>query len=199
MPLPSEDGYVNVSVNFDVAIDANSKIQLFGETFTAPGNVIVADVTLPVTALYDASGQTGLLEIWEPSDALGSIKCQLANDGGADGTNLAGAYQVAAKALAAGFQAILEGEFDCSGATPYAGNYSAPEYYKQENFGRVALGMMAHYLFGHVDATVAITNDAAFVDAMLSTGSGMAVDTAGMLSPGMSLPLLEMRNWPLAS
>jgi hypothetical protein len=39
--------------------------------------------------------------------------------------------------------------------------------------------MMAHYLFGHVDATVAITNDTAFVEAMLSTGTGMAVDTTG--------------------
>jgi hypothetical protein len=178
MPRPD---YVNVEVNFDITVDADSKIQLFGETFTAPTNVIVADVTLPVTALYDASGQTGLLEIWEPSDALGDIKCQLANDGGdaEDAPDLSGYYQAAAKALAAGFQAILEGEFDCSGATPYAGNYTAPEYYEQENFGRVALGMMAHYLFGHVDATVAITNDVAFVESMLSTGAGKAVDTTG--------------------
>jgi hypothetical protein len=76
---------------------------------------------------------------------------------------------VAAKALATGLQAVLEGEFDCSGATPYEGNYTDIEYYKQANFGRVALGAFAHYLFGHVDATAAITNDAAFVANMLAT------------------------------
>jgi hypothetical protein len=46
------------------------------------------------------------------------------------------------------------------------------EYYKQRDFGRVALGAFAHYLFGHVDATAAITNDAAFVEHMLSVTAG---------------------------
>jgi hypothetical protein len=159
---------VPVEVNFNVAIDADSKVILFGEAAPVMQNVIVAEQTLPVTALYDASDSTGLIEIWEPSDALGNIRCQLANNGGADGASLSGAYQVAAAELATGLQAILEGEFDCSGATPFDNYIANVEYYKQENFGRVALGAFAHYLFGHVDATAAITNDVAFVDNMLA-------------------------------
>ena len=161
-------GHVAVEVNFNVAIDADSKVFLFGEAAPTMLNVIVAEQTLPVTALYDASGSTGLIELWEPSAAQGNIRCQLANDGGEAGASLAGAYQLAAAALASGLQAVLQGAFDCSGATPFDGYAANIEYYKQDNFGRVALGAFAHYLFGHVDATAAITNDEAFVTNMLA-------------------------------
>ena len=171
MSLPAP---VPVKVNFNVVIDADSKVQLFGEAAPAPTNVIVAEQTLPVTALYDPENSKGLLEIWEPADAQGDIKCQLANSdtSATGGPVLTGAYQVAAKRLAAGLEAILCNRFDCSGAIPYNGYLANVEYYKQRDFGRVALGMMAHYLFGHVDATAAITNDKAFVQSMLSVSAG---------------------------
>ena len=177
MSLPAS---VPVKVNFNIVIDADSKVKLFGEQVPAPTNVIVAEHTLPVTALYDPENLKGLLEIWEPSDAQGDIKCQLANSdtSATGGPVLTGAYQTAAKRLAAGFEAILCDSFDCSGASPYS-NYAANvEYYKQRDFGRVALGMMAHYLFGHVDATAAITNDKAFVESMLSISAHGDNETA---------------------
>jgi hypothetical protein len=92
---------------------------------------------------------------------------------------MAGAYKVAARRLAQGIEALLCDEFDCSGALPFDGYNANEEYYKQRDFGRVALGAFAHYLFGHVDATAAITNDIAFVHNMLSVTAGGADETAG--------------------
>jgi hypothetical protein len=168
-------------VNFNVSIDADSKVVLFGEAAPTMTNVIVAEHVLPVTALYDASGTVGLIEIWEPSNAQGNIRCQLANDGGdASGAPVfLGAYKESARRLARGIQRLLCDAFDCSGATPFNA-YTEEEYYKQRDFGRVALGAFAHYLFGHVDATAAITNDVAFVQNMLSvTAAGGNEDASG--------------------
>jgi hypothetical protein len=177
MSLPAP---VPVKVNFNVVVDADSKALLFGEPIPTPTNVIVATLALPSSALYDPDTNKGLIELWEPADAQGDIKCQLANSdtSSSGGPNLTGAYQVAAKKLATGLEALLCDSFDCSGAVPF-NNYAANiEYYKQRDFGRVALGMMAHYLFGHVDATAAITNDKAFVQSMLSVSAAGDDDTA---------------------
>jgi hypothetical protein len=178
MSLPQP---VPVEVNFNVEIEADSKVQLFGETFTAPAGFIVAEHTLPVEALYDASGVKGLIEVYEPISAQGDIKCTLAHtdSSGNGGPNLSGAYQVTAKELAKGLQTLLCDEFDCSGAVPFDNYTSEVKYYKQRDFGRVALGSFAHYLFGHVDATAAITNDVAFVQNMLSINAAGDDETAG--------------------
>jgi hypothetical protein len=175
---------IPVKVNFNVTIDANSRIELFSEPFVIPQNIIVAERNLPVSALYDEGGQTGLLEVWEPSDAQGDIKTQLANTdssgNGQGGPDLSGAYQVACKAFAQGLQAVLCDKFDCSGVTPFSiTRYAGIEQYtKQRDFGRVALAYFAHVLFGHVDATAAITNDVAFVQNMLSINAAGADETA---------------------
>jgi hypothetical protein len=174
MSLPA---HVAVEVDFNVEIDAKGEIVLFGEAAPTVENVIVATQTLPVTALYEAdvSGDKfGLIEIWEPSAAQGNIRCQLANYGGADGPDLSGVYQTAAARLADGFERLLCDEFDCSGVAPYIESKYAgiEEYQTQRDFGRVMLGVYAHYLFGHVDATAAITNDKAFVESMLSCSAG---------------------------
>jgi hypothetical protein len=81
------------------------------------------------------------------------------------GDNFSNAYKVASERLAKGLQRILCDRFDCSKATPYSNNTYrlSEEYYCQRDFGRVALGTIAHSLFGHVDATAAITNDLQFV------------------------------------
>ena len=178
MSLPAP---VPVKVNFNVVVDADSKVTLFGELAPVASNVIVAERKLPVVALYDEANKKGLLEFWEPADAQGDLKCQLANSdtSATGGPVLTGAYQVAAKRLATGLETILCDKFDCSGAVPYTNYYANAEYYKQRDFGRVALGMMAHYLFGHVDATAAITNDKAFVESMLSVSAGGDDETAG--------------------
>jgi hypothetical protein len=163
---------VPVRVNFNVSIDAQSQITLFSHPLVIPQNIIVAERELPVSALYDEDLQKGLLEVWEPSDSQGDIKTQLANtdSSGNGGPDLTGAYQVASKTFAQGLQAVLCDAFDCSGVNPFSiTKYRGiPQYTRQRDFGRVALAYFAHVLFGHVDATAAITNDKAFVESMLS-------------------------------
>jgi len=160
----------NVSVNFQVEIDASGNLNIFGKEAPVVQNVIVAQRTLPVNALYDSSNRTGLIEFWEPSDNPDTIKVQLANTHNVDpsGSDLSGAYQVHSKLLAKGLEYVLCDAFDCSNASPFKSYTDKVEYTMQRDFGRVALGCFAHYLFGHVDATSAITNDIQFIQKMLS-------------------------------
>ncbi len=170
-----------ISVNFNVVIDASGNLEVFNAAAPVVTNVLVAEHILPVAALYDPENNKGLLELWEPTDAQGDIHVQLAdtNRAASGGLNLTGAYQVASKAIASGLEAILCDEFDCSGAAPFSSYTGNVEYYKQRDFGRVALATYAHHLFGHVDATAAITNDKAFVEAMLSCSAAGDDETAG--------------------
>ena len=158
-----------------MTIEGDSALSVFGQVKEAVSNVIVAEVGLPVNALYDGANEVGLLELWEPSADPDNIYVQLADyddSANADygGLNLTDAYKAAAKRLARGFERVLCGAFDCSNAVPFnASKYAGiEEYTKQRDFARVALGAFAHYLFGHVDATSAITNDVAFIRDMLS-------------------------------
>jgi hypothetical protein len=173
-----------VVVNLDVLVDANGTINVFGQAPPSVSNVVVANVTLPVNALYDVSGTSNsgvtnsLFEFWEPSDAIGT-KAATKGTGARD-------YSKMTKKFVRDLQAIFEGSFDCSGASPFnAGAYTGnANYTTQADFGRLALSAYSHYLFGHVAATAAITNDQAFMDSMLSKSGGAykyaaASDVAG--------------------
>jgi hypothetical protein len=170
-----------IEVNFNVLIDASGNLEVFNAAKPVVANVVVAEHTLPVTALYDANGNKGLIELWEPVEAQGDIKVQLADTDltASGGINLVGAYQTASKTLASGLEAILCDTFDCSAASPFTAYTGNVEYYKQRDFGRVALATYSHYMFGHVDATAAITNDKAFVQGLLSVAAGGDDETAG--------------------
>ena len=202
----------SVEVNLNVLIDASGNLDVFNAAKPTVGNVIVAEKTLPVTALYDAANTVGLLELWEPSDSQGDIKVQLANTNQTSegGLNLAGKYETSSKRLADGFEALLCDKFDCSGASPFSGYTTRVEYYKQRDFGRVALATYAHYMFGHVDATAAITNDKAFVEGILSTNGtagddesagGAAARYAGWAasSKKSSIDANPVKDWSTAS
>ncbi len=186
-PAPSPSGGITsashtpVTVNFNIAIEGDSNITIFGEQAPQVTNVIDAEVDLPVNALYDgrdSANMKGLIELWEPVDRADDIYAQLANtDSTANGgENLTGAYKVTLRQFAKGLQRILCGAFDCINATPFnESKYaSSIEYTTQRDFGRVALGCFAHFMFGHVDATSAISNDTQFVKSMLSITSDAA-------------------------
>ena len=179
--MPVSVPHAPIEVNFNVLIDASGNLEVFNAAKPVVANVIVAEHTLPVTSLYDEANNGGLLELWEPTDAQGDIKVQLAdtNRVSEGGLDLTAKYQGASKALAAGLEAILCDKFDCSGASPFSAYTGNVEYYKQRDFGRVALATYAHYMFGHVDATAAITNDKAFVQGMLSIAAGGDDESAG--------------------
>jgi hypothetical protein len=183
-------------VNFNVEIEGNSNLNIFGDQFVAPTNVIIADQVLPVNALYDSVAKKGLIEFVEPSADPDNIYVKLAstNSSAAGGDDFTDAYKVTLRQLAKGLQRVLCSEFDCVNALPYSeSKYSGVvEYTTQRDFGRVALGAFAHYLFGHVDATAAITNDVAFVKNMLSlTGSGANAAVVDETSAGAAARYAE--------
>jgi hypothetical protein len=185
-----------IEVNFNVEIDGNSNLNIFGDVFVAPTNIIVADQVLPVNALYDSVAKKGLIEFVEPSADPDNIYVKLAstNSSAAGGDDFTDAYKVTLKQLAKGLQRILCSEFDCVTALPYSeSKYSGVvEYTTQRDFGRVALGAFAHYLFGHVDATAAITNDVAFIKNMLSlTGAGANAAVVDETSAGAAARYAE--------
>jgi hypothetical protein len=184
-----------IQVNLNVEIEADSALDIFGEAAPIVSNVVVAEVELPVNALYattQSAAVEALIELWEPADAQGTIKAKLASTNSYDAVTLgedmsdngAGAYKKAAKRLAKGLQKLLCGTLDASAAVPFV-DYSdnSVEYYKPRDFGRLALAVFAESLFGHVDATAAITNDKAFVEHMLSLnaqGDNEAIDASGV-------------------
>lgn len=172
-----------IAVNFNVEIDADSHLDVFGSVPPTVENVVVAEVTLPVNALYElvagegSSSETSFIEFWEPAASQGDIKAQLADVG-----PLADSYNAHSKRLAKGLQKVLCGNLDASAAAPYV-EYGDVQYTTQRDFGRLALGALADALFGHVDATAAITNDKAFVEHMLSLsaeGDNELADASGV-------------------
>jgi hypothetical protein len=175
---------IPVEVNFNITVDADGVVNILGEEAPTVERVIVADVKLPVNALYDAS--TALIEFWEPENNVNDIHVSLANSGddiAVDASNnpidLTNAYKVCSKRLARGLQKVLCGKFDASGISPFE-DYSDERQYTQRNFGRLTLANIAHDVFGHVDATMAITNDKTYIKSMLSLSS---TDYAGIDNP----------------
>lgn len=169
--------HTNVIVNFNAEIDASGQIRVFGTTPTDISlNVIYPHVTLPVNALYD--GSSALIEFFEPDNDLGNIHVKLASSPQFDVSNVP-SYQYTSTILAKALQKILVDQFDCSSASPfddpkYTNNI---QYTTHREFGRVALSTYTHYLFGHVAATAAITNDVSFIQDMLSISDKGANNT----------------------
>jgi hypothetical protein len=156
----------NVKVDLNVSIDASGNVEVFGQAEPTVSNLVVCAQTLPVTDLYvsDAANQS-LIKFWEPSGALGDISGAVVT-----------AFAISkATAFTTDLNAVVNGSMDASGATPFndagAGYTSTSQYYTHSSFGRLALSAYAHYLFGHVAATAAITNDAAFISAMNGEGA----------------------------
>ena len=159
-----------VEVNLNIAVAASGTIDIFTEAFVAPVNVIEADVKLPASALYTATNS--MFEFWEPSDATGTRKAALAGDytaaGEIDDADNTRDWQLLTRELANGIQECLEGEFDATLATPFNNVKYAAVHKSLLNFGDLAYRSYLHYVLGHVDATFAISNDAAFKSAMLA-------------------------------
>ncbi len=150
----------SVIVNLGIRVDAEGEIVVFGQQPPSMSEYVDCSVSLPISALYsDASNS--LFEFWEPSDAIGTIKATHATSRNNSGLIVN---------LASGLQSVLEGELDASTSIPFKNSkYSSESAYRVfNNFGRLALSSYAHYLFGHVAATAAISNDQDFMDKFLA-------------------------------
>jgi hypothetical protein len=157
----------NVVINLNVKVDTSGNIEVFGDSETEVVNIIRAVVKLPTNCLYNITTDDSLIEFIEPTSDLSTIVGRLRQSGNKSYVSLLPSF-------AYYFQKILEGNFDCSGASPfndvikYANN---PDYTTQADFGRLLLSVYAHYLFGHLAATVAITNDDSIIKSTLSFNS----------------------------
>jgi hypothetical protein len=176
--------HIPVQVNFEVEITGDSNINVFGTEFVPPTNILTAVETLPVNALYDATTNKGLIELWEPSADPDNIYCQLANtnSSAAGGPNLTDSYKDTLKILARGIQKVLCRDIDCSQAIPFNDpKYGGAQMYTvQRDFGRLAIAVFAHYFFGHVDATTVISNDRQLIMNMLSLNNTTAGEAAAV-------------------
>ncbi len=176
-----------VVVNLGIQVDANGEITVFGQQPEVVSEYVDCSVNLPTSALYMDSNNA-LFEFWEPSDAIGTRKATHAP--GRNNTSLA-------VTLASGLQSILEGEMDASTSIPFSNSKYASEsaYRVFNNVGRLALSSYAHYLFGHVAATAAITNDQDFMDKFLAydTGAASAYDATSWAASSESQANLSLR------
>ena len=159
-----------VVVNFNVNVDASGNVEVFGQGLPDAPNPVVCAVNLPVADLY-GSDANAVFEFQEPASALGTRVARRTQAG-----------WTKAEDLRADLNSIINGTMDASGAIPFndAKYASTEEYYKHETFGRLALSMYAHYLFGHVAATAAITNDQPFMDNMNGNTEGTALLGKGL-------------------
>ncbi len=181
-----------VTVNLNVEVNADGEIKVFGAPAPTLTNEVVATCKLPVTALYDSDANgtlgAGLIEFWEPSNDLGNIYAQLAGYA-ADSqfkVNGVATYKTTAKELAKGLQKVLVSQLDATAASPFNNakydGANDDDYRKCSDFGRLALSVYSHYIFGHVDATAAITNDEDVMANMLSLSSTDNVKEGGSAS-----------------
>jgi glycosidase len=166
-----------VEVNLDIQIDASGSLRIFSESASTPSNIIDASENLAVSALYvDASNS--FFEFQELSTTRGEFIGELATH---EGRN----YRDHVDPLVNGLQGCLTGTLDASGASPF--NLSmydnVSEYKEHSSFGELALAVYAHYMFGHVAATAAITNDVDFVNRMDSSGVGQIINKDGNGTP----------------
>ncbi len=155
-----------VSVNLNININTEYGVTIFEDTPISVNDIVICKTKLGVSNLYvsDAADQA-LFEFQGQDDEIaGRIVSNFANE-----TN----YTFLVSALAA----ILTDDSNSSDAlnayqaAPF-NNYinDVPQMKLYKSFGRLALAAYAYYLFGHVQATAAITNDTALINFMNGEG-----------------------------
>jgi hypothetical protein len=154
-------------VNLRALIDSSASVAVFGPSAEVINNVVWCGVTLDVSALYvDASH--ALFEFWEPSEARGTLKAQIA------GTRDA---QARAQHFSVSLANVIAGAMDASAANPFQA-YPGAAYTQYASFGDLTLAYAAEGMFGHPSATAAITNDVEIVDGFNSAASKDTAITA---------------------
>jgi hypothetical protein len=187
-----------VEVNLNVNIDASGTINVFGYVPETHDNIVDCSLGLAVAALYDvaktgvtidASSQlqaNSFFEFMEKDSSFGSIEARLSAAEGRD-------YKVLVKSFVNGLHASLRDKLDATAAEPFNNaKYTLDSQRKSDNFGRLALRVYADHLFGHIDATAAITNDVDFMNFM--NGPDVNVDPSnGVITPDSSKASLAAR------
>ncbi len=181
----------NVTVNLNVGATAAGAISVFGESAPEPQEVIVAMQPLPLSVFYSANGgvdsttgidaATGMWRFKEPSTAPNTRVAEVSKNEldapGYSSLTIADGTNPLIEALHACFTAGSAHPLDTRAsedvgaavAQPFDAdkyNANAEDYRVYPTIGALALALAAHEIFGHVQATAAISNDTDFVEHM---------------------------------
>lgn len=157
----------SVSVSLRVSVGVSGDVDIFTSGGVTVNNVVACEINVPHTDLY-SSATNAVFEFWEPSGARGDISGAVA--GMLSSLNGQGYARLAEPSalhtsLETDLASVIAGGMDASGAAPFS-TYKGVEngaYTHYSNFGELALGAHAYYLFGHPAATSAIDNDLALI------------------------------------
>jgi hypothetical protein len=151
----------NVIVDLGVNTNASGTIQVFGQNLATITDKVVASVGISRTLLF-ADSNNGIIEFQGVDDAIVGRPDSIF-------TGVSAGTEGRKAALASAIQlSLTTGNLNASTASPFTDvRYGVIDSYKNySSFGSLALGSYAHYLFGHADATAAISNDTAFITKM---------------------------------
>jgi hypothetical protein len=154
----------NVTVNLRVEADASANVEVFGH---GPESATYEVIEVVGANTLSAATLSGLIEFWEPSDNRGTRLAALTSGAATFKSALKGQLSNIIDGTADSLDAHLAAPFSASG-------YNQVEYNHYDSFGEVALAYIAHHMFGHVQATAAITNDTAIVEGINGDGASDA-------------------------
>jgi hypothetical protein len=135
----------SVTVNLDINVNAQTAVEVFGQTPTPPTqNIVIADIMLPVNVFYNNEFDC-LIYFQGQGDNIVASK---------------GNFTTTEEQISNAINLLINGVMDGYQAFPFnESQYYILPYTQYDNFGELALASYAHSLTGHVDATAAITND----------------------------------------
>lgn len=159
-----------VVVNFDVNVDAQHGVVVFEDSPADIFDKVICATTLPVEHLYvgDAANEA-LFEFQGVDDAINGRRLVGPTSFGTDARKAA--FTTALQAILTN-DSNLANALNAENAQPFddAGKAYATDFKQYKSFGRLALATYAHHLFGHVQATAAISNDTAIINFMNGEG-----------------------------
>lgn len=174
----------NVVVNLQVEASAAGSLSIFAAEKPPITNEIMAETMIPVAVFYTAGtgegseGEAGLWRFQQPSSNAAEITAEVELNAGGDAPAYAGFVNDDAgmTALQNSLTDVLYLKNPASEtvknpfepetlATPFDDQRYAEisAYHSYASIGDLALALAAHEIFGHVQATAAIDNDALFV------------------------------------
>lgn len=149
-----------IEVYLETEMNLSHQVNVFGE-----GGPIVEQVvdcgSIPVTVMYVDISQ-GVFEVFEDTDRNDIVGDLISRDLDHGLTDTESAFTDAINNRLSGVDAPGV-KLETVDALPFSA-YSAGDYTQYASVGELALGWIAFHLFGHVQATAAITNDQAIVD-----------------------------------
>lgn len=170
----------NVQVDLQFNVNAQSIVEVFEDSPQPLTNVIVfPEFTLPINRLYESTAAGGSLFRFQGQDnqIVGELDDVFATNENkallkADLQRMISSYCVARDINYDINNLSIIGSDNL--ATPFS-NYTNSQHYSWPNnigVGGLILSVYAHYLFGHAQATAAISNDTTIISNILSDADG---------------------------